>query len=75
MVADEYPQTFCPVPFALVGIAVMDLEGLEVFAKDSPGTGQEAGAVLHLLKLRHIEMLALLADVHQSWMAATRDAL
>ena len=75
MIADEYPQTFCPVPFALVGIAVMDLKGLEVFAKDSPGAGQEAGAVVHLLKLRHIEMLALLTDVYQSWIAAARDAL
>ena len=48
----------------LIAIAVVDLKSFEILAENALGTGQETGAVLNLLKCRHIEVFTHLADVH-----------
>ena len=46
VVANECPQHIVPEPLMLIAIAVVDLEGFEIFSEDALGTGQETGACL-----------------------------
>ena len=51
MVANECSQHIMSERFVFIAIAVVDLEGFEIFSEDALGTGQESGAILNLFEV------------------------
>ena len=67
-------QPFGSQSFAILLIAVDGFKRIELVTEDLLGRRQVTGAILHLVEGSHFKALFCLSDVHQSRMAAARDA-